>query len=400
MWHMQMTTPRWTESLHILPQYSMLKATGGYEIFIEARAISPTLFTVHRKVNKELERYHGTGDSGWFDWNVAQDLARQWFDLFVDGTFRDKIAHHTSAVSWHNEIWADSQNDIEVAERIAAAEAAVTVWNHEYRSTFDNDIRLIIGEAPPGNGMPREIGALAIETDNVVGYHPYEWWRRGVRSPLEHGSFNRRMTSLRFDTLEKEWGLSPVWAFTECGPIESAVTGWRAPECLGGDRDKYVEAVRLFIEDVSTTNAYKQNRIKGFSLFTTFSPGDEQWATFHTQQPEMNMLAEMIRDNWKPGTDPVTPPPPIDISDFHKKAWAVTVQKQVTGDGGLRLNRDAGIQGRINHDNLSGLQLQIVTDEVIVDGRTVQAAESLTNAVPRRVYVWEPGKDIYYFEDG
>jgi hypothetical protein len=74
---------------------------------------------------------------------------------------------------------------------------------------------------------------------------------------------------------------------------------------------------------------------------------------------------------------------------------------QKTGQDGIRLNARAGIQKQINADNNSGhYDLQIVTAETIVDGKTVQAAESLTNKVPRRVYVWEAGQTIWWYEDG
>jgi hypothetical protein len=72
---------------------------------------------------------------------------------------------------------------------------------------------------------------------------------------------------------------------------------------------------------------------------------------------------------------------------------------QVSGIGGLRLNKDAGIQKIVTQDNAAGLSLQIVTDEVIIDGVTFAAAESLTGVVPRRVYFWQPGFTIGYFED-
>lgn len=400
MWHLQRTVPDWDKSLHILPNGSMLKATGGYEVFAEAKAINPTLFTVHRMVREELSHYYGTEASGWFNWEEAKRLAREWFNAFVDGTFRDKIEMHTDAVSWHNEIWANSQNQIERRERINAARAAIHIWNTEFRKTFSHDIKLIIGEAAIGNHMPREIGELAVTTDNIVGYHPYDFWKyksRGRGTYISEGS-------LYHDWMERSWGLKPQWAFTEAGPYEAAETGWRSKECLGGDVDLYVDAVRQWIRDLSTTAAYKEGRIKGFALFTTFSPNDQKWGSFQTQQPEMNLLAQMIREEWKPGryvpTDPPTVPPPDNSDEFHKYVWEVTVNKQVTGQGGLRLNPDAAIQREINKHNENGLQLQIVTDEVRHDGKVAQAAESLIGAVPRRVYVWEPGKKVYYFEDG
>ena len=395
MLHMQRTVPEWKDCLPLLPDGSQVKATDGYEMFSEVKAINPALFTVHRMVRDEWQTYQGQLESGWFDWEEAKRLARVWFNAFIDGTFRDKIAENCDAVSWHNEIWADSQNVIEKAERIAATEAAIHVWDTEYRPTFSNDIQLIVGEAAPGNGMPRRIAELAIDSGNIVGYHPYEWWTRKQRSDVGW----RVHTSMRFDLMEREWGLGPEWAFTECGPLQSAVTGWRAPECLGGDVDLYVEAVRLWLVDVAKTPAAKQDRIRGFALFTTFSPNDDSWGSFHTEQPVLNRLAKMVANNWMPGSEPI-PDPGTHPVIFEEKAWEHTVSQQVTGQGGLRLNPGAGIQQQINFDNLAGLHLQVVTDETIIDGKTVQAAESLTGQVPRRVYVWEAGKKISYFEDG
>lgn len=397
MLHLQRTAPNWDDCLPLLPDGSMVKATGGYEVFETVKRVNPKLFTVHRMVRASMEHYEGTPASGWFDWETAKQLARDWFDAHIDGTFKDRIAQHTDAVSWHNEIWADSQNSVERAERINAAKAAVSVWNNEYRPFFDNDIRLIIGEAAPGNGMPRDIGALAIESDNIVGYHPYEWWRRGVRSDIGE----RTYTSQRFQLMEQEWGLSPQWAFTEAGPLESAVTGWRSKHCLDGNIDAYVHAVRLWIRDLAKSAAYKQDRIRGFALFTTFAIGDEKWGTFHTQQPELNLLAKMVREEWHPGGEATPPPQPPDLSGFQKRAWEKTAQMQISGQGGLRLNPGAGIQREVSRINKAlDLDLQIVTDETKVDGKTVQAAESLSGKVPRRVYVWEPGKEVWYFEDG
>ena len=41
-------------------------------------------------------------------------------------------------------------------------------------------------------------------------------------------------------------------------------------------------------------DAQKEGRILGFTLFTTFTPNDEKWGSFHTEQPTMNKLAKMI----------------------------------------------------------------------------------------------------------
>jgi hypothetical protein len=306
MWHIQRTVHGWTETLETLPDGAMVKATENYQIFREVKAANPNIFTVHRMVRDHWQRYWGNTSSPWFDTESARDMARAWFDAFIDGTFREQIEPYCDAVSWHNEIWANSQNAIEVDERIKASEAAVWVWDREYRPTFSHDVRLIIGEAAVGNNMPRRLAELTLISDNLLGYHPYEWWTNKQRS--DEGW--RAATSMRWDHMEFAWGLKPTWIFTENGPLESAVTGWRHSKCLGGDRNLYVESVRLWIQDVAKTPAYQEGRIKGFSLFTTFDKSDSSWGSFHTAQPELNMLADMIRVEWKPGTKPPEPPKP------------------------------------------------------------------------------------------
>lgn len=369
--------------------------TSGYEAFSEVKGINPDIYTVHRMVRSEWQIYSGSEDSGWFDWNTAKGLARQWFNGFVDGTFYEKVAQYCDAVSWHNEEWADSQPAIQRNERIAATEAAVAVWDAEFRPKFSNDIQLVIGEAAPGNGMPRRIAELAIDSGNIVGYHPYEWWVRKVRSDWDW----RYHTALRFDLMEDEWRLKPQWIFTECGPLEAAETGWRSKECLGGDEDLYIEAVRSWIRDVNNTDAQKEGRIKGFHLFTSFTRNDQQWGTFHIEQPLMNRIAKMVQQEWKSGNSGTgtNPPPPAD--DLEAIAWQATADMQITGQGGLRLNPKTAIQNQINIDNRAGINLQVVTDETTIDGVVFQAAESLTGAVPRRVYRWSPGDPVTYFGD-
>lgn len=85
---------------------------------------------------------------------------------------------------------------------------------------------------------------------------------------------------------------------------------------------------------------------------------------------------------------------------FKEEAWTLTSEMQRFGQNGIRLNAEAGIQQQINADNDSGgHDLQVVTSETTVMGKTVQAAECKRGTTPRRVYVWEAGQPIYYFEN-
>ncbi len=73
---------------------------------------------------------------------------------------------------------------------------------------------------------------------------------------------------------------------------------------------------------------------------------------------------------------------------------------QETGQNGIQLNADAAIQKEINkHNEEGGYDLQIVTTEEYVEGKTVQAAESRTGEVPRRVYVWHRLEGLYWYEE-
>jgi hypothetical protein len=73
---------------------------------------------------------------------------------------------------------------------------------------------------------------------------------------------------------------------------------------------------------------------------------------------------------------------------------------QRTGQNGIRLNALAGIQQQIKEDNaFYGTDFQIVTSETIVMEKTVQASESHSGLWSRRVYVYEPGKPIWYYEN-
>ena len=147
--------------------------------------------------------------------------------------------------------------------------------------------------------------SLSQSTNSLIGYHPYTHYNNNTRTAQD---FNN-LSGLH-DILERAYNLKVDWMFTEAGPFESAVTGWRAKECLNNDSFRYVEAVRTWIRDVKTTAAYKENRIYGFALFTTGRAGTT-WRSYWTEQPELNQLATMIAEEWTQSPNP-PPPPPID----------------------------------------------------------------------------------------
>lgn len=118
-----------------------------------------------------------------------------------------------------------------------------------------------------------------------------------------------------------------------------------------------------------------------------------------TEQPNKVEWKCTLLDETTPSNIPEPPnPPPTD--SLEKQAWDKTVDMQVTGNNGIRLNAKAGIQQRIEEDSQRyGLALQIVTSEITIEGHVYQAAESRTGACSRRVYHWFPGEEITFFED-
>jgi murein DD-endopeptidase MepM/ murein hydrolase activator NlpD len=76
--------------------------------------------------------------------------------------------------------------------------------------------------------------------------------------------------------------------------------------------------------------------------------------------------------------------------------WTASVQQQI--DHGVMLNPAAGLQQAIAADNM-----HIVTNEMTItyndQSYTIQAAETYDSSIPRRVYVYQQGKPIWWFYD-
>lgn len=301
MEHYQDSTPNHTDHFHLINP-GCIKAVMRPDILKEAKQINPAFFTILRHWDDSLQHYDGNAD-----YSVWVGRARHWFSTHIDGTFMDNFAPFVDAVSWHNEIWANSQDDHERLERIVGTKAALDVWNNEYRRHADlAHIKLVVGEAAVGNWMPREIFELAISRDGILGYHPYTAY--GWDNPKERWEHDWESLSGLWDVMEFDYGLKPTWAFTEAGPFSGPVTGWKASEVCGGNLALYVEAVQRWIQDVKRTPAFTENRIVGLNLFTT--GGGSKWKQFETGATELNALAEMYAVEWKPGQEEEPGPDP------------------------------------------------------------------------------------------
>jgi len=301
--HIQKPTPNWKNHLPLLVT-GCIKAVDQGSCLVEAKQTDPNLKTLLRHWADNLQHYDGN-----IDLNVWLDRARHWFATHVDGTFLQHYSPYIDGVSWHNEIWANSQNDHERLERIVGTKAAIQVWNQEYRSQARlAHIKLVVGEAAVGNWIPREVIEMAIKNDCLVGYHPYSAYGWD-NMPLQRWPHDWENLSGLWDVMEYDYGLKPTWVFTEAGPFSGPVTGWKSGDVCGGDLNLYVEAMRAWIYDVQLTPAYKEGRIWGFNIFTT--GGGDQWKTFETTARELDALAQMYHEVWHPGTAPPPPPDPV-----------------------------------------------------------------------------------------
>ena len=283
MLHLQRTVPDWTRCLSLLPAGSLVKAVDNGQLFREAKGINPGVVTC-------LRHHYDSGQIFGGSWDQNLTRAREFFASFVDGTFRTDIAPWCNYIEGFNEYLANSQNAQEIADRVLWARAAAQVWKYEYRPHAEySHIRLVIANAAIGNDIPRAFFEIARDYDCVLGYHPYTHWTNKQRDPGDWQYLSGRWVSM-----EQAAGIKVDWLFTEAGPYEAAENGWRSNTCLGFDRALYVDSVRQWIRDVQQTAAYKEGRTKGFALFTTGRAG-ATWTSFWTEQPELDQLAAMVK---------------------------------------------------------------------------------------------------------
>jgi hypothetical protein len=99
-----------------------------------------------------------------------EQLARIFFDSFIDGTFKDGETagnNHAESVDFvedWNEYFANSQNVEEKTRFISWARSAAKIWATEYRTqTGLGHIRLILANTAIGNDIPLEVARAAVE---------------------------------------------------------------------------------------------------------------------------------------------------------------------------------------------------------------------------------------------
>jgi hypothetical protein len=397
--HLQTSVNGWDKALVKMPDYSLLKSVNDLGVLLDglnkwvAAGRNPNrLYLCHRYHDYLYPDWEGWANN--FTWQEWKEFWRTNFAKTIDETYYEQYASIITLVEELNE-YTDTRmvtNKELLRPRIASARAAVQIWNTEYRGQrgIPNNARLVICNNPVGNDIPIEYFQLCRNEDAVLGTHLYTRWENGQRDSQDF-----RYHSGRTFYNEEQYGIKVDYVMGETGPYKGVLEGWRHKDVMNASFERLMTGMQAWWTDLRGTAAYKEGRILGPGAWFTSSRLNDQWDYYRLWESELIPLAEAAMQIWKPGTSP--PPPPPD--NFKKKAWEVTSNMQKTGQDGIRLNTKAGIQEQIIADNVYGhYDLQIVTAETIIDGKTVQAAESLTGKVPRRVYVWEAGESIWWYE--
>jgi len=366
--YFQDTAADWPQWVAKLPNNFSIIAVDRGDILKEARQHNPGVFTILRHWN---DNYQWTND-----WQTAKQLARDWFNSFIDQTFKEQYAPYVMAVTERNEYDSHVLPPAERVMRILWMQAVSQVWNTEYKNQLQQyrpglpPIQLVLGENAVGNDLPREAAVAAIDSGDLLGYHgylavygPVTIATSGIvtfdnnipfeptyRANFREGNLPYRvpdapMTALneavggqpspnefewasgRWHYMEQAWGLKPTWVFGEFGPIRDASgtgwlqpnDGWRHPGVCGSDVNALIGLLNYWLNNTKTTPAYQEGRIRGFHLFTT--PGNAPWQMFKFQQPEMNTIADWVKANWKPGTIVIPPPPSTRVKGPDISRW-------------------------------------------------------------------------------
>lgn len=230
-------------------------------------------------------------------WTFEQfkDFWRMNFAKCIDGTYYEKYAPYVRYIEELNE-YTDSRMVTDaalLAPRIRSAQAAVAVWNGEYRGRngIPADARLVVCNSPVGNDIPIEYFRLCRDGDAVLGARAYTHWVNKVRDPEDF-----RWHSGRVFYNEQQYGIKVKILLGEAGPYDGSTDGgWRASSCLGGDETLLVEAMRQWFADLMTTAAYEESRLIGpGAWFTSSNTGG--WEYYRLYEPQLSPIVAVLND--------------------------------------------------------------------------------------------------------
>jgi hypothetical protein len=320
MYHLQQAEPGWTDSLPHCPDYTLIKAfdpgllADGYGHWTAAGRDPARLVRLLRHFDDHWYPRFEADPQNW-DWHVA--LWRRNFATVIDKTFLDHYApvvQYLETLNEHTDTRMVADKAL-LSQHLLTEQAAVWVWNHDYRTRSDlAHIRPVIVNSPEGNDIPVEFYQLAVAEDAVLGCHPYQITVGGQAPP---GEFHD--VSGRWNTNELQYGLYPDYAFTESGPLGGPHSdGWREGTVCAGNTAQLVERLRVWVRQVKQTAAYRQGRIIGTpAVFTT---GHLRWETFQLSAAQLNALAAMFAAEWS-----------IPMTDQAKLQQAITATQTLIG---------------------------------------------------------------------
>lgn len=379
-WHAQAGIPNWLDAVRNQPAGTWNKAVNDLHMCRDLKATNPGTKTVFRKEYNRNQNIPPTYEG-------KKEKAREFFSTFIDGTFwQQQLYRYIDAVEEFNEYLANSQEEPERANFIEWCRAVNEVWTNEYRLAHPAElghIRLVSCNTAIGNDIDARFARIVADHDGILGYHNYTEVHNKQVTDRDWRWLSGRWTVMDSDF--KAMGIRVKWLMTEGGPFAGVYEGWKHPVTYAGDLQAHIQGqVKYQIDRCAAWNAANGGRLLGQVLYTVGMTG--AWDYYEYNREQMVAISEFVAA-YTPG--PVDPPPP---DDWKKQAWAISVQEQI--DRGIPLNPNAALQQRIYADGMV-----VVHRERSYQGRTFQAAESLTGAKARRVYVWEPGKAIWWFSN-
>ena len=308
--HVQNGVSNWLDAVGRLPGNTWIK------IFSEQQGQE-----IKARGNYKVVRRHWYDHSQIFGGSFEENKqrARTFFNSFINETFR-QYAKNIDAIEGWNEFVANSQNQQEVEDRIRWVQASQQVWTQEYRNQTElSHIKLCSVNAAIGNDIHWRMAKAVADNGGLLGYHPYLPVNIKLSTrpdgilPDEWEFYSGRWAFMDQNYVNR--GIKVNWLFTESGPVLYKVNGgihldpiggWRHKNACNGDPNKLLPILGYWLDRVKQWNSQNNNRALGAVLFTT--GGGDQWKTFETRQPEMNIIADYVKNHTV--VLPPTPPPP------------------------------------------------------------------------------------------
>jgi hypothetical protein len=284
---------------------SVMKCVFGFERALDIKWASPETAVIlrHCENNSEPYVYHDGGPLAG---------ARAWIDLFRD-SLENIVAQLLDFCPDQDPVlYVESINEMYAC---GAYESNLAV--RDFDIAFCEAVRemgMPIGPVPftaavgnPGEDEYEAMVPLAracAEAKGAMGYHPY-WLSNPQYGGPDHLWPYLAGRWAEMDKVFVQHGVKVRWFGGESGTVggESgegwvslfAHDGWKSPECLDGDWDRYLREIMRFDELVRDWNAENGDRFLGAVLFTTSGPG---WDSFDIGSGEIAAIGDALMERY------------------------------------------------------------------------------------------------------